>query len=112
MLEPQAPPRGERLSPQMYWILVALRRGDNHGYALINVVNELNGGMRYAAGSIYPAIERLLNRGLIEEIADYDHGVPYRRAYRMTSVGQARLAEEVATHEHAAQMGRNALQGP
>jgi hypothetical protein len=49
-------------------ILVALGDGESHGYAIMqNVLARTGGTVRLSAGTLYGAVSRLLEDGLIEE---------------------------------------------
>lgn len=84
-----------------FLILTALASGSQHGYGIItDVVGISEGRVRLRAGTLYTALERLRDDGLIEvdreEIADSR----LRRYYRLTPAGSERLAEE-ATRLHS-----------
>jgi DNA-binding PadR family transcriptional regulator len=79
----------------VFHILVALADGKRHGYSVMQEVSSLTDGrVRLSPGSLYGAIQRMLEQGLIEEVpgpADTDER---RRYYRMTSEGrEAAVAE-------------------
>ena len=73
-------------------ILTLLDEGPMHGYELIGALEERSGGRwKPSAGSIYPALRRLEERGLISPVdADADDG---KRRYELTDAGHERLAE-------------------
>jgi DNA-binding PadR family transcriptional regulator len=80
-----------------YLILTALAAGSQHGYGIIGDVAQISGDrVRLRAGTLYTALDRLKNDGLVavdrEEIAEGR----LRRYYRLTPGGQARLAAEAA----------------
>jgi len=86
-----------------FLILSALAAGPLHGYAVIKEVARLSDDrVRLAAGTLYAALDRLADEGLVvvdrEETVD---GRP-RRYYRLTEPGAAALAVE------AEQMRRDA----
>jgi DNA-binding PadR family transcriptional regulator len=75
-----------------FHILVALADGDRHGYAIMQDIAERTGGkIRMSPGTLYGAISRLLEQGLISELRDA--GQPgdddRRRCYRVTAFGRA-----------------------
>jgi DNA-binding PadR family transcriptional regulator len=80
------------LTPAVFHILLALADQDRHGYAIILDIAERTGGaMRLGTGTLYTAISRLLEQGLIEEpderpAADEDD--ERRRYYRLTPFGR------------------------
>ena len=81
------------LAPAMFHILVSLAGGDRHGYALIQDIAERTaGGVRLGAGTLYRTIQRMLEEGLIVELAerpDPDEDDERRRYYRVTAFGRA-----------------------
>ena len=82
------------LSPQVLHILLALADGECHGYGIMQEVEERTGGeVRLGPGTLYGAIRRLREDGLIEEQPGPDER---RRIYRLTSYGRevARLEVE------------------
>ena len=86
-----------------FLILTALAAGSQHGYGIISDVSEISGGrVKLLAGTLYTALERLRADGLIgvdrEEVVDNR----LRRYYRLTPMGEKRLADEAARlHAHA-----------
>ena len=86
-----------------FLILTALAAGSQHGYGIISDVSEISGGrVKLLAGTLYTALERLRADGLIgvdrEEVVENR----LRRYYRLTPMGEKRLADEAARlHAHA-----------
>jgi DNA-binding PadR family transcriptional regulator len=84
------------LTPAVFHILVALADADLHGYAIMKEVEaRTEGRLLLKPGTLYQAISRLLEAGLIEEVEvrgdDHDER---RRVYRLSSSGrQAVIAE-------------------
>ena len=80
------------LTPAVFHILLALADQDRHGYAIILDIAERTGGaMRLGTGTLYTAISRLLDGGLIEEPderPDADQDDERRRYYRLTAFGR------------------------
>jgi DNA-binding PadR family transcriptional regulator len=71
-------------------ILLSLAEGDKHGHALAGDI-EAVAGVRLGPGTLYGAIARLEERGLIEPLAEDGR----RRPYRLTRSGLAALDEGV-----------------
>jgi DNA-binding PadR family transcriptional regulator len=71
-------------------ILTSLASGPKHGYALAKDIEEF-AGVTLGPGTLYGAITRLEERGLIESTA----GDSRRRPYRITADGRAALAAVV-----------------
>ena len=89
-------PKADALTPLSAAILFALASGASHGYAIIKEIEQLTDGeMSPRTGSMYLALHRLLEDGLIEE-ADVRGDDERRRYYRLTSEGRtaARLEAE------------------
>lgn len=79
------------LAPATFQILLTLVDGDRHGYAIMKEVAErTDGSVRLGPGTLYGALKRLLESGLVEEgseRADPELGDERRRYYRLTSFG-------------------------
>jgi DNA-binding PadR family transcriptional regulator len=94
-----APEPRKALSLPVIHILLALAEGARHGYAIKQDVDERTGGaIRLGPGTLYEAIQRLLDTGLIEETsaADAENGQQaQRRYYALTAEGWAVLRDEV-----------------
>ncbi len=72
-------------------ILTSLSSGPKHGHALLLDIDAF-AGARLGPGTLYGAITRLEERGLIEPLDADDR----RRPYRLTAAGQTALAENLA----------------
>ncbi len=86
------------ITATMFNILVVLAGGENHGYAILREVQEINErGARLGATSLYRSIRNLLEAGLIEELdgSPVDNSDERRRYYRLTEIGLGVLNEEV-----------------
>ena len=81
------------LSPPTFHILLALADGELHGYAIMKgVTARSEGTVRLGPGTLYGALKRLLEDGLVEEAgerADPEQSDERRRYYRLTSVGRS-----------------------
>jgi DNA-binding PadR family transcriptional regulator len=81
-----------------YHILLALAGHDRHGYAIRRAVEEqTDGAVPLGPGTLYAAIRRLEDAGLIEESPwrpDRDLDDERRRYYRLTRTGRHTLAAE------------------
>jgi len=80
------------LPPATFHILLALTDQDRHGYAIIQDVETRTGGaLRMSAGTLYRSIARMVEQGLLSEVArrrtlaDDER----RRYYRITPFGVA-----------------------
>ena len=93
--EPRKP-----LSHPVIHILLALADGASHGYAIKQSVEErTNGSIRLGPGTLYEAIQRLLDAGLIEEGLAEDEPangqVAQRRYYALSARGWDVLKHEL-----------------
>ncbi|HEV2375417.1 MAG TPA: PadR family transcriptional regulator [Streptosporangiaceae bacterium] len=86
-------------------LLAALESGPRHGYAVIEALRESTGGqLDLPTGTIYPALRRLEQAGLISGSWSVVGG-RRRRTYRLTQAGSRALAgKRVAWREFAATM--------
>ena len=80
------------LTRNEFHVLLALLPGFRHGYGIMQDVEALtDGDLRLGPGTLYTAIKRLVNAGLIEECEpDADR----RRCYRVTRKGRGAAAAE------------------
>lgn len=86
------------LTPLTMALLLALAEGDAHGYALMQGVKKRTAGrLSPGTGSLYAALDRLMEDGLIEESRDRPGSDEdqRRRYYRITKAGR-RLARAEA----------------
>lgn len=87
------PTRFLPLTPATFQILVALADGEKHGYAIIKeVARRTDGQVRLRAGTLYTAIRRFVDDGLVvesDERPDPALDDERRRYYRLTDRGRA-----------------------
>jgi DNA-binding PadR family transcriptional regulator len=90
--------RNFTLSRDTFHILVALADGERHGYSIMQEVAERTGGaVKLSPSTLYSAVKRLLQEGLIDELSerpDPAHDDERRRYYRLTKAGRKAAAEE------------------
>ena len=100
---PRTAKQAHSLPPAVFHLLLALRDGEQHGYALMQRVEELtDGAVRMGPGTLYGAIKRMLADGLIEETAERPDPAlddQRRRYYRITATGERVCAAEVQRME-------------
>ncbi len=104
----------ETLREPTYYLLAALMDGPLHGYAIAKVAADLSGGrVRLTAGTLYGALERLLERGWLREAGDeVTSGGRRRRAYALTDEGRRTLLGEARRmREAAAVVDRHGVPG-
>ena len=83
------PNRSETLTPLSAAILFALADGASHGYAIIKEIEELTDGeMSPHTGSMYLALHRLLEDGLIAAESPAKGEDARRRYYRLSDAGR------------------------
>jgi PadR family transcriptional regulator, regulatory protein PadR len=74
-------------------LLAALAIGPAHGYEVIARMKHSSGGeLVLAEGSVYPALHRLEQDGLLSSAAELSSG-RRRRVYALTEVGERALAD-------------------
>ncbi len=87
------------LTPVALNVLLALADGERHGYGIMLEVRERTGGrVRLGPGTLYGAVKRLKEGGVIEESGerpDSESNDERRRYYRLTGFGGEVLAAEV-----------------
>lgn len=81
------------LTPVAFEILLALADGEQHGYSVMREVGRRTAGaVSLHPGTLYRALARLLESGLIEELEDRpdpQHDDERRRYYQLTALGIA-----------------------
>jgi DNA-binding PadR family transcriptional regulator len=93
-----------RFSEPALLILVSLAAGEKHGYAMMIDIRETS-GVQVGPGTLYGAIARLEERGLIEGLPSEDR----RRPYRLTDLGRSVLGGELERLERVVGTGRRRL---
>jgi DNA-binding PadR family transcriptional regulator len=85
-----------RLAEPTFFILSALTEQPLHGYGVMLAVRDLSGGrLSLRPGTLYTALDRLAEDGLLAvDRTETDRG-RLRRYYRLTDQGAATLAAEV-----------------
>jgi DNA-binding PadR family transcriptional regulator len=85
-------------------ILASLAHGDKHGYAMVADI-ETFAGVRLGPGTLYGAITRLEERGLIRPVSPSER----RQPYRITPDGRQYLEEQLAGLEQIVRTGLKRL---
>lgn len=81
------------LTEAVFYILLAVRK-PNHGYGIIQEVEELTGGrVKMGAGTLYGAIQSLTKKGWIR-IYSEDTQSRKKKEYLITDAGQGVFNEE------------------
>ena len=84
------------LTPVAFEILLCLSTGEKHGYAILREIeSRTEGRLGLYAGSLYRAMGRLVDEGLLQTVAPPGTETDVRRRY----YGVTRLGREVARAE-------------
>jgi len=98
------------LTAPAYQILLALVDGDAHGYAILKQVeSDTDGDLRLGASTLYAALRRLLQAGMIEELDERpapEVDDSRRRYYRLTEFGREVTRLEALRLERANRIAR------
>lgn len=105
------------LTPVVFEIALALAAGERHGYDIMqDVERRTEGQIVLHPGTLYRALGRLLDQGLIEELDERPapgRDDERRRYYKLTTLGQAvaraeveRLASQVSAARRLFRGGR------
>jgi len=89
-----------RFSDPALLILTSLASGPKHGYAMMQDIAGFS-GTRLEPGTLYGALSRLEQRGLIAPCAPAER----RRPYRLTEAGAAVLRAQLATLQRVVTTG-------
>ena len=91
---------GADLSPRWILVLTSLADGPKHGYALIKDIEQF-AGVTLGAGTLYGALARLEDTGLVRALPAEKR----RHPYEITAVGVAALADQLRRDEKIARVG-------
>lgn len=106
---PTVAPAAAPLTTPVFQILLSLIDDELHGYALIQDIRERTGGeVALTASTLYAALKRLLDAGLIEELDQRPHAGDdqRRRYYRITTLGRAAARDEARRLERLTAQAR------
>jgi DNA-binding PadR family transcriptional regulator len=88
------------LTDLVFHILIALGSGPTHGYAIGKDVEEQSGGrLDPTTGTLYQALHRLREEGLIASVEPPEHSDERRKYFQLTERGR-RAAEAEARRLH------------
>lgn len=100
------------LTPLSFHVLVALRGGARHGYAIGASIEETSAGaLTPTTGSLYQALRRLREEGLIEAAPEPEgerSGGPPRLYFRLSDLGRRVAGLEAARLERLVGLAREA----
>jgi DNA-binding PadR family transcriptional regulator len=94
-----------------FYILLSLAPGTKHGYAILKDVEALSKGeISLSTSTLYSALGRLLDRGLIERVAGDPEPGPHpglpRKAYVLSELGRRILEAETDRMQTLASIAR------
>lgn len=95
------------LTEAVYYILLSLME-PMHGYGIMQNVEQLsNGRVKLAAGTLYGAINTLLEKGWIVAAAEEDR----KKEYLITKQGKEMLRSEISRLQELLENGTQILNG-
>ena len=102
------------MSPQVFHVLLSLHQGPQHGYSIIQDIRQRTGEeIRLTASTLYDALARLVDAGLIEEVDAPDTGQDSRRRYyRITRAGRQTAQQEAQRLDRLLRLARGAGVSP
>ncbi|GGG71196.1 PadR family transcriptional regulator [Edaphobacter dinghuensis] len=95
----------EHFSDPPLLVLASLADGPKHGYAMIDEIEQLSGA-RLGPGTLYGAITRLEQQGLIEPLVVEER----RQPYRLTAAGRRALRARLLAMRQVALAGLRKLE--
>lgn len=100
------------LSPATLHILLSLAGEQLHGYAIMQEVQrQSDGKYKLGPGTLYDNLQKMIDRGLVEELGkkpgDED---PRRRYYRLSLLGRGVLTAEISRLDDVVREGKMRLQ--
>ena len=88
------------LSEPVLLVLLSLAEQPRHGYSILKDIESMSGGgVLLSTGTLYGALQRLLENGWIERVEE-DSTPRDRRTYRLTSRGRRNLQMEIERMRH------------
>ena len=98
------------LTSPMFFILLALSDGENHGYAIMQMVQHLSDGtVRMGPATLYTTLRRLRELELIEDRTNEDSDDSRRRQYRLTHAGKWLLNAEIKRMENVLRKAKRSV---
>src|SRR5215470_7699018 len=88
------------LSEPVLLVLLSLAEQPRHGYSILKDIESMSDGrVLLGTGTLYGALERLLDHGWIERVQE-ENAPRDRRTYRLTSRGRKNLQMEIERMRH------------
>lgn len=98
------------LTPAVFQILLSLTEEERHGYSIMKEIEErTDGQLRLGPGKLYYSIQRMVERGFIEEAPEAGGAEDddRRRYYRITPLGRRAAEAETARLETLVSLARS-----
>lgn len=96
-----------RFGEPAHLILLSLSSGPKHGYSMTQDIFDET-GIKLGPGTLYGAITKLADQGLIKPVAGNDNR---RRPYIITSEGKTALESYVTSWSQVISLGKQRLEG-
>jgi DNA-binding PadR family transcriptional regulator len=93
-----------RWSEPSLLVLASLAEGEKHGYGMVSDIERM-ADVHLGPGTLYGALARLEEQGMIEALASEGR----RRPYRITAAGRTALAAQLTTIAAVAETGLSRL---
>ncbi|WP_412761592.1 PadR family transcriptional regulator [Paenibacillus chibensis] len=98
------------LTEAFYYILIALYREPSHGYGIMQDTEQMSGGrVKIGAGTLYTALNTLLNKGWIDHFPVPEGTDSRRKMYQITPEGKRATAAEMVRLEEMLMAGRQIM---
>ena len=98
------------LAPVAFEVLLALARGPQHGYGIIQDIRErTDGELELATSTLYATLQRLEDSGLVREAAvgeSVQSSGPRRKYYEITKLGRQVAVLELSRLQRATAQAR------
>lgn len=89
-------PRGMKVGAVSLWLLLVLSERPMYGYEVIRELEKrFSGYWKPKTGTIYPAIQKLEQNGLVTSHIDFADELPDRKHYALTVKGHEELAQSM-----------------
>ena len=92
----QIMPRGMKVGAVSLWILLLLSEKPMYGYEVIRELEKrFSGYWKPKTGTIYPALQKLEQNGLVTSHIDFSDEAPDRKHYALTVKGHEELSQSM-----------------
>ena len=89
-------PRGMKVGAVSLWLLLVLSERPMYGYEVIRELEKrFSGYWKPKTGTIYPAIQKLEQNGLVTSHIDFPDELPDRKHYALTDKGHEELSQSM-----------------